>query len=285
MQASTALASLGNKLVLAKNGNGEIYWPNYQINTFEGNVGTMVQGKGYMLYVLNGSTLTYPALPRTMAMNEWSNEPVPQYLHPSISETGNSATMVVLANNLFEGTEIGVYDGRGELIGSGVVHSGRAAVTIWGDNSMTKVIDGAVEGEQLTIKAFDAANAKTINVNLTDITELTEGKKLNGLTYKTNGMYLVNGGAVGVSNELNIQNTPNPFGGSTTIEWTLPETGYVDIAVYNLQGELVAKVASNNYEAGSYHVAFSSDNLSSGVYTLVLRFGSQSVSKAMVIVK
>jgi len=285
MQASTALASLGNKLVVAKNGNGEIYWPNYQINTFEGNVGTMVQGKGYQLYVLNGSALTYPASQRTTAVNDWNNEPMPQYLHSAVTATGNSATMVVLAENLFEGTEVGVYNGLNEIIGSGVVHNGRAAVTIWGDNSMTKVIDGAIEGEQLTIKAFDPTNAKTLNVNLTDITDLIEGKKLNGLTYKTNGMYLVNGGVIGLSNELNIQNTPNPFGNTTTIEWTLPESGYVDIAVYNLQGELVSKVASNNYDAGSYHVQFSSENLSSGVYTLVLRFGSQSVSKAMVIVK
>jgi hypothetical protein len=48
---------------------------------------------------------------------------------------------------------------------------------------------------------------------------------------------------------------------------------------------MVAKVASNNYDAGSYHVAFSSEKISSGVYTLVLRFGSQSITKAMVIVK
>lgn len=54
--APTALADCSSELLLAKNGDGEIYWPDYSIN----DIGDMQPGEGYQLYLTSGCVLSYP---------------------------------------------------------------------------------------------------------------------------------------------------------------------------------------------------------------------------------
>lgn len=56
IDAATALAGCSSQMVLAKNGNGEIYWPNYAINQ----IGDMQPGEGYQIYLNSGCSLSYP---------------------------------------------------------------------------------------------------------------------------------------------------------------------------------------------------------------------------------
>lgn len=64
MQASTALASIIPYMLVCKNVEGETYNPVYSTNTLEQgttNAGKMLPGKGYLIYVTQPCTLTYPA--------------------------------------------------------------------------------------------------------------------------------------------------------------------------------------------------------------------------------
>ncbi len=53
---TTALAGISNDLLLVKDGDGKVYFPNLTINT----IGTMKPGKGYYIYMKNAATLDYP---------------------------------------------------------------------------------------------------------------------------------------------------------------------------------------------------------------------------------
>jgi pectin methylesterase-like acyl-CoA thioesterase len=79
------------------------------------------------------------------------------------------------------------------------------------------------------------------------------------------------------------QNVPNPLTSSSTIAYTLSESGNVSLVLYNSLGHQV-KVLENSYQtADSYKVTLSRDNLSTGIYFYVLSQNGQSVTKKLII--
>lgn len=81
------------------------------------------------------------------------------------------------------------------------------------------------------------------------------------------------------------QNFPNPFNPSTTISFSLPETGHVNLSVYSITGQKVAEVVNTAMSAGRQQVNFDASRLASGTYIYRLRFGGQELSRKMVLVK
>lgn len=82
-----------------------------------------------------------------------------------------------------------------------------------------------------------------------------------------------------------FQNFPNPFNPSTTIEYDLRSSASVELAVYNLVGQRVALLVSEEQPAGSYAVTFNAKDLPSGVYFYRLRAGDIVHMKAMTLLK
>ncbi len=90
-----------------------------------------------------------------------------------------------------------------------------------------------------------------------------------------------------IPNDISLgQNYPNPFNPSTTIEFELNKEHEVDLAIYNLNGELVTKlVSSSKLNSGIYKVTFDASNLSSGNYFYTLKVGDNVITKKMTLLK
>ena len=100
------------------------------------------------------------------------------------------------------------------------------------------------------------------------------------------GVVSVPGGGESLPLRLALeQNYPNPFNPSTTIRFTVPQTGRVRIAVYDILGREVALLLDEVREAGSHLVRFDARQLASGMYVYRLAVPSGSLTRKMLLAK
>jgi len=81
------------------------------------------------------------------------------------------------------------------------------------------------------------------------------------------------------------QNYPNPFNPSTSIKYSIPESGNIRLSVFNIVGEEVAVLAEGFSQAGSFEVTFDASNLSTGVYLYKLQSANSVQTKKMMLLK
>jgi hypothetical protein len=82
------------------------------------------------------------------------------------------------------------------------------------------------------------------------------------------------------------QNFPNPFNPSTKIRFELPKNDNVTLKIYDAAGKEVVILVNNEFiNAGLKEVEFNASNLASGVYYYVLKSGSFTDSKKMILLK
>jgi hypothetical protein len=81
------------------------------------------------------------------------------------------------------------------------------------------------------------------------------------------------------------QNYPNPFNPTTTIAFALPEAAYVTLAVYNILGEEVAVVLSEDHQPGTYEATWDASESPSGVYLYRLTAGDFVETRRMVLMR
>ena len=78
---------------------------------------------------------------------------------------------------------------------------------------------------------------------------------------------------------------PNPFTDQTIIMYTLPQSGYVKISVFDNWGNLVKTLVDKTQDPGEYQTVFEADNLPTGMYHYVLQFDQYTESGKMVLVR
>jgi hypothetical protein len=81
------------------------------------------------------------------------------------------------------------------------------------------------------------------------------------------------------------QNYPNPFNPSTTIKYSIPKTGNVQLKVYDIIGNEVATLINETKTPGSYEVHFNSAELATGVYIFSIRAGNFIQTRKMILLK
>ncbi len=89
-----------------------------------------------------------------------------------------------------------------------------------------------------------------------------------------------------VPNEFSLgQNYPNPFNPSTTISYSLAKSGFVTLKIYNMLGQEVAQLVSENKGAGNFTAIFDASKISSGTYIYELQNNGNRIAKKMLLLK
>ncbi|MDQ7816523.1 MAG: S8 family serine peptidase [Melioribacteraceae bacterium] len=81
------------------------------------------------------------------------------------------------------------------------------------------------------------------------------------------------------------QNYPNPFNPTTTIKFSVPNSQFVTLKVYDILGREISKLVDEYKATGTYSVFFNAGELSSGIYFYNLRTGNYSSTKKMVLIR
>ncbi|MBN8570000.1 MAG: T9SS type A sorting domain-containing protein, partial [Ignavibacteria bacterium] len=121
----------------------------------------------------------------------------------------------------------------------------------------------------------------------------SEVQDRSGRSDPTNGVFVDFGHGRNPSNVLTVkpttyslaQNFPNPFNPSTTIQYSVPNDGLVQMRIYDISGREVMNLVNENKVAGNYEVKFNGANLSSGIYFYRIKAGEFVETKRMVLVK
>ncbi len=80
-------------------------------------------------------------------------------------------------------------------------------------------------------------------------------------------------------------NYPNPFNPTTTISYSLPEAGNVQIKIYDVLGRELAKLVDEIKSAGKHTAAWNGSDNASGIYFYTITFNNQTLYKKMLMIK
>ena len=81
------------------------------------------------------------------------------------------------------------------------------------------------------------------------------------------------------------QNHPNPFNPRTTINFSTPREGHVNLSVYDIRGRRVGTLMDETQPAGEHSLVFSPDDLASGVYFYRLKAPGFEQVRRLVLVR
>ena len=81
------------------------------------------------------------------------------------------------------------------------------------------------------------------------------------------------------------QNYPNPFNPSTIISFSVPQSSFVTLKVYDVLGNEVSTLVNETKEAGKYNISFDASGLSNGVYFYSINSDNFTSTKKMLLMK
>ena len=174
--------------------------------------------------------------------------------------------------------------------GGNIISDGGAIVTIqgvcWSTSNTPTIADN---------KTTDSTGTNIFTSNLVEITHKTT---YYVCAYATNSVGTAYGSQLSFTTDEHIthifenpeysisyvklnQNFPNPFNCTTTITYEIKETGYVQIDIFNFNGQFINSLVNQNKNAGQYSVAWNGvtnlgNPVSSGLYYYMLKVNGKT---------
>jgi hypothetical protein len=283
MPAEDAFASLGSNLEVVRDYAGDAYLPDFGVNTLHSGSGEVRPGQGYQVFVNSDTELTYPGATPNQSLRVVAS----QSMSSGAPGVASSLTLVLDAPSLRDDAQLVAETSDGLTVGSGTVDGDRALVRVWGDDPQTDAVDGADDGDALSLRlASDPVASSPGNepLEVADLRDVLRDAPVNDLSFRKD-MVLYASLVAGPSEMDLKRNYPNPVRSTTTIEYAVPEQSPVRLQVFDVLGRRVATLVDETKAPGAYSVSFDASNLSSGPYFYRLEASGSVVSRKMVVVR
>jgi len=282
----TALEDIVSNMLIAKNGLGQVYWPVLGINS----IVNMVPGQGYQIYMTQVATLTY----QTNVLGKEAAAPAgdfwaTKHYQPQRVNSGQTAVIGIVGDGLEDGDEVSAWDRNGRLLAAGAVSSSRSVLVVAGDDPLTEGIrEGLVENEAVYLKYWRKSDGQEMSASAWKVMDALTDQSLGyQLAYANNAVFIIQASASEVSLPADFglkQNYPNPFNPETTICFELPQAAHANIAIYNLQGQLIRTLVDDERIAGTHTIIWNGRNengLPSATGIYLIRMQASNFSRTL----
>jgi subtilisin family serine protease len=184
-----------------------------------------------------------------------------------------------IANDGLDGG-IGVYDGYSDASKWLTLTNGLGK-TEAGPNDISSVIS-AGPYEIKADESIEIAFSISAGIDLASIKRSVVNSRLKYSEVITD--VLENNNEIPIEFSLS-QNYPNPFNPTTKINFSIKEAGFVKLNIYNMLGEIVTELVSENLEKGFYKYDWNASNYSSGIYFYSINVNGFNQVRKMALVK
>jgi len=263
--------------VINEDGGNIIHLPFPEPNgQWTNSIGNFESGEGYYVKVTEDCSITISepekgttfdgdliTLPTTYFEPSYQNNP---YMPGSIVITG--------LDDLSAGDEIGIFDGE-VCVGAVVVgESSFVAIPVSMDDPTTETQDGFVPGNQILSQVWQQKNNLSTPVDLVYLVGVETFQPLE--TYIGEMMPLLTTTEEFAQNGITVNVFPNPFSDFTWVYFTLPESGDVEIALYDIAGQKQSVITQEHFVGGNGKLKLNANTLNPGCYILKFTFTGNS---------
>ena len=251
--ASSVLESIQEDILLIKDGIGNVYFPEFNVNT----IGNMVPGQGYQIRMTNNTEFVYPSnelvLPqlRLSSSNVMNHYPTPLFREMNMNVVLPHISLSMIAN---KGDEFIVKDALGQVISSAVYQDQTLVMALW--------IDKENIGAKFEIYHWSKEE---------------NSEKLLDIIWRE-GNTILNSNAVNIASDItffdtltqNLKVFPNPMNERSKIHFYIDKSQKVSLVLYNSLGVKVSNLLDSTLPKGAHNAILESMNLKSGMYFLKL---------------
>jgi len=276
MPVEEALASVADVLLVATDGLGGVYVPEFEINT----IGELTPGQGLRAYFTAPVNFTYPVEEPQLQAAATTGASLGKQ---KVSSSG--AILLIEGTDLPDGHPLGVYASDNRKVGQGRMVQGRGVVMVRGDDSLTPTMEGARPDEPLTV-AYETAHGQQALplASIANLVGTPADMPADELRYTAGAVWAAQ--MVQLPEALILeQSYPNPMQTSAQVTFHLPEPAHVKLTVYDALGREVARLVDAALPAGTHDAVLEGRRLSSGVYFYRLSAGTQRRVQQLVVVR
>jgi len=148
--------------------------------------------------------------------------------------------------------------------------------------------DSTISGISDTVLVFDGSSFFTgsnyYNWYVTAYDDYGSSTTTEVFTIHVSNVLSIEDDGLSTSYEL-FQNYPNPFNPNTSIEFSLPKAVRVELSIYNVLGQQVAKLIEKKMPMGTHRINLNGSELASGIYIYVIETDEFHDLKKMILLK
>lgn|GEM_PF-2380608 len=258
-----AFDSIIDQIFIVKDEQGRFLVPEAEFSNME----NLRPGEGYQMKVCEDVELIFPD------QEEMVNDATKSYstLHyiPMINSPVNMSLLVQGIDNFrqtrnFLKGEIAAISPSGVICGASVVNDTPPfGMAIWGDGIESKFESNLRPGEEFTLVYWDEHSDTEFRLEST-ISKETLIYEPDELVIASLKLVETN---IGVIKDFSIDRVfPNPFNSTSTVGFTIHQTGTVIFSLFDISGRSIVMQSSKVYNAGHHLIEIDGSEMSSGLY-------------------